>query len=284
MSHCQKIARDNPMECCPYDELFIYYCRGSLPAEISFPRSGFLGAWEEEGDCFLFFGQAADHVVNRFLKTLPAVELIDTYHMTYEQWQGRRLEVVDAGNFLIAPAWYRFEPAVTKPCLWLDPGVVFGNCQHPTTLQCLEAIKRAFARRAPRTVADLGTGTGVLALVCALLGAEKVLAVDLNALAVTTAMKNVRLNDLEQKVLVVRGRADNFMDLPFDLVVSNIHYDVMRQMLAVENCRLPKQYVLSGLFRSQARLIEEQLRRQGVRIVDTWHQDGIWHTFLASNF
>ncbi len=272
------------MDRCPYDELFIYYCRGNLPAEISVPESDFLGAWEEEGDFFLFFGRPAGDAVRRLLESIPSVELIDTYNMSYEQWQGQSLSVVDAGDFFIAPPWHRFDPPASRPCIWLDPGVVFGNCRHPTTLHCLEAVKRAFARRPPRTVADLGTGTGVLALACAFLGAEKVLALDLNPLATATAMGNVRLNRLEEKVLVARGRADNFMDLPFDLVVSNIHYDVMKQMLAAESYRLPKQYVFSGLFRSQARLIEEELGRNGVRIVESWHQDGIWHTFLAENF
>ncbi len=272
------------MDRCPYDDLFIYYFRGSLPYGISFERSGFLGAWEEESDCFLFFRQAADHLVGRLLESCPAVELVDTYRMSYEQWQGKQPEVVDAGDFLIAPPWHRFDPPLDKACIWLDPGLVFGNCQHPTTIHCIAAIRRAFARRNPSRVADLGTGTGVLALAAAFMGGRQVLAVDLNALAASTALRNVRLNRMDDKILVVRGRADNFMDLPFDLVVSNIHYDVMRRMLAAESFRQPKQYIFSGLLRSEARLIEDELRRQAVKIVETWHQDGIWYTFLAETF
>ena len=271
------------MSSCPYSDLFIYYCRGNLTHGPAMGQSGFLGAWEEEGDCFLFFAQPADHIVQCLLKKNPAIELVDTYQMPYEQWQGRPVAIIDVGPFLIAPPWHTFEQPLEKPCLWLDPGVVFGNGQHPTTLHCLEAMKLAFARRRPGRVVDLGTGTGVLALVAAMLGAEKVLAVDLNLLATVVARGNVCRNSLQDRVLVVQGRADKFMDLPFELVVSNIHYDVMALMIEAESFRKPKQFVFSGLFRSQAHTIENRLRQSGARIVETWQKDGIWHTFLAES-
>jgi ribosomal protein L11 methyltransferase len=163
----------------------------------------------------------------------------------------------------------------------LDPGVVFGTGTHPTTRDCLHALERLYSREAPADVLDLGTGTGLLALAAARLGARRTLAVDLNPLCARTAARNVRLNGLAERVLVVRGRAEAFVDLPADLLVANIHFDVMRRLLGSQGFYRKRWFVLSGLLPSEARWVLTQLTAKSVEIIEEWHQEGVWSTFCG---
>jgi ribosomal protein L11 methyltransferase len=128
---------------------------------------------------------------------------------------------------------------------------------------------------------DLGTGTGLLALAAARMGASQVLALDLNRLAVETAHANVHHNGMAGQIVVAQGNAMNFMDIPNDLMVSNIHYAVMRQLIADKGFARQKQFILSGLLRSQAREIAHQLERQPVEIIRKWERNGTWYTFYG---
>ena len=128
---------------------------------------------------------------------------------------------------------------------------------------------------------DLGTGTGLLALAAARLGAKKILAVDLNPLAVKTAQNNVRLNELAAAVLVAQGRAENCIDFTADLVIANIHYDVMRELVRTKGFLLKRRFILSGLLRSEAKVLSEILAKLPVKVQKMWTHDGIWHTFYG---
>jgi ribosomal protein L11 methyltransferase len=132
-------------------------------------------------------------------------------------------------------------------------------------------------------VLDLGTGTGILALAAALLDAEKVLAVDLNPLSVKTARKNVRLNGLEGSIEVVEGLAEDFVEETADLVLANLHHNVLLKLLGTAGFLEKRWYVLSGLLRSQVREIRDQLRERELHVTREWEQEGTWYTLLAKN-
>jgi len=119
----------------------------------------------------------------------------------------------------------------------------------------------------------------VLSLAAARLGSGKVLAVDKNGLAAKTALRNVRLNELSDRVLVVRGAAEDFMDYSADLVIANVHYDVMRHLIRSQRFYNKKWYILSGLLRSEAKEVSSQLPGLPVELKKSWAEDGIWHTF-----
>jgi ribosomal protein L11 methyltransferase len=267
----------------PYQELHIYYLKGRVgPTEALRGSETFIGNWEEEGDAFLFFSQPADAVVHALLKRRPQLTLVDTYQMGYDEWQGGAVEPLSVGDLHIAAPWQVSEAAAADNPILLDPGVVFGTGSHPTTHDCLTALQLAFQRETVASAVDLGTGTGLLALAAAHLGAARVVAVDTNALAAETALKNVRLNRMADRIVVVQGNAKNFIDLACDLMISNIHYAVMRELVETPGFLAHKQYVLSGLLRSQAREIEGVLRRRST-ILRTWERNGIWTTFWGAS-
>jgi ribosomal protein L11 methyltransferase len=266
----------------PYQDLYIYLFKGVLKKnhEVGLGEA-FLGNWIEDDSSFLFFASPADEILGRMLNKYPELELIDNYHFTYEQWQGGRLDRIEVENFVIIPPWEELDPGEGSNRIILDPGVVFGNGLHPTTRDCLRALAYAARKRPFDRVLDFGTGTGILAVAAVLLGAVEVLAIDLNPLCVKTAERNIGLNKLKEKIQVAKGPAVSFFNEVADLVVANIHYDVIQELLVRREFRQRDRLIISGLMRSQAREVRAQLDRIHINVIREWDHDMTWFTVLA---
>jgi ribosomal protein L11 methyltransferase len=269
----------------PDGELYIYYLKGRLKPEKRMFQKNFIGNWEEEGDSILFFSSAANRQIERVLLRQPQLRCIDTYHMTYRQWLGEAFSTFEQGKFRIMPPWESTDAASEASSdtlsIILDPGLVFGTGTHPTTRDCLAALELAARSMHFSTVLDLGTGTGLLALAAARLGSRWAVGVDLNLLAARTARNNVALNQLEDRVAIIQGRAEDIIACKADLVIANIHYDVMRHLINSRGFPAKRHFILSGLMRSEAKDIVDRLARLPVVILKQWTRDGIWHTYYG---
>jgi len=265
----------------PDSDLYIYYLAGRLPPQAGIPDDNYIGNWEEEGFSFLFFRGPSERTVTRLVAAHPHLRLLDNYQMTYAEWQGGRIEPVRIGRFLLWPPWIEAVPEKGTIDIILDPGVVFGTGTHPTTTDCLVAIDRVCTTERIEGMLDLGTGTGVLALAAAKLGCSQALAVDCNYLAAVTTLGNVRHNHMEERILVVNGRAEQHLDYPADLLVANIHYDVMQHLIRSPGFLVKPWFILSGMLRSDAKRISDYLANRPVTILEQWSRDGIWHTILG---
>lgn len=265
----------------PDSMLHIYYIEGRISKDTKIINTNYIGTWEEDDFSFLFFQQPARETVKKLLQSSPDLTLIDTYEMTYEQWQGGKTGPSQIGSFLLTPPW--FTPPAEEPStvITLDPGVVFGNGLHPTTRDCLQAIEIACSGQKVETMLDLGTGTGVLALAAVKRGCRKALAVDFNYLAAQTARKNVLLNDLQGNIVVINGQAEPFTEVATDLLVANIHYDIMKDIIRSRGFLKQKWFVLSGLLASEARKVEAFLKDQPVVLLHRWGQNSTWNTILG---
>ncbi|MCP4350360.1 MAG: methyltransferase [Desulfobacterales bacterium] len=274
-------------DCSPLNDLYIYYIQGDAEHYTETAWDDFIGNWKEDNFSFLFFSRPSHDKVEKLLKLRPELILLDHYHMTYEEWQGGKVEPFKIGSFFISPPWNTQEAEDKRAGsdsefhIVLDPGVVFGTGTHPTTRDCLELLEQVCSEENIETVLDLGTGTGLLAIAAASMGCPRTVAVDYNFLAAKTARKNTVLNRLEHKILVARGKAEDFTDYPADLFVANIHYDVMKHLVNSEGFLCKKWFILSGLLRSQARDVAFKLSQLPVTILKQQEQDGIWHTFLG---
>ena len=268
----------------PYEDLFIYHLKGAVNEQEELALGEhFQGNWVEGDASFLFFSVPSLENVLSLIEQRSDMELIEDYHFTYEQWQGSTLKPLLIAHFLIHPPWEEVDTDDNKTGIILDPGMVFGTGLHPTTQDCLKAIVHLREKSALGRVLDLGTGTGILALAAALLGAEKVMAVDLNPLSVKTAQRNVRLNGLGGSIEVVKGLAEDFVDEKADLVVANLHHTVIVKLLNRPGFLEKSWYVISGLLRSQVREIRYQLSERGLHVTREWEQEGTWYTLLVRN-
>lgn len=274
----------------PYEDLHIYYMEGRVPEQVLADTPTFIGTWEEDGFSFVFFSAAAEADITALLHAYPHLSLIDRFQMPYDDWQGGRVTAFRAGCFHVKPPWETdpaaaaFEPKIVgEIALWLDPGVVFGTGTHPTTRDCLAALEILYRETGIDTVLDLGTGTGILAVAAAGLGSTRVLAVDFNRLAVKTAQHNVQLNGFANQILPVHGRAEELVACPAELLMANVHFEVMKVILPSAGFQAKRHWILSGLLRSEAREAENLLNRGGGRILKRWTRDNIWYTYLGHN-
>jgi len=274
----------DPTARAPYDKLFIYYLSGR-PSQEPIECDAYIGTWQEEDSAFVFFHQKADNVVHRIVSSQPELKWIDSFEMSYDQWQGEPLGRRELGAFVIVPGWdaEAIGERVRPNEILMDPGVVFGNGAHPTTQDCLEAISLAIQREPLSSAVDLGTGTGILALAAWKQGMRPIVAVDFNRLAIRTAAANFRLNGAHSDILPLHARAEDCMDLEVDLLIANIHFSVMKSLIESPGFVRKRQFVLSGLLRSEARHIEDMLSRLPVRVLNRWQRDGIWHTLWGSS-
>jgi ribosomal protein L11 methyltransferase len=142
------------------------------------------------------------------------------------------------------------------------PAMAFGTGQHASTLGCLLAIEDAFDNEpAPSSVLDVGTGSGILAIAAARLGARRVLAVDVDPVAVEAAAGNVSRNDVEA-IVTLRCGSIEAADGRYSLVVANLYSDLLRAMFEAFAARAEAcgRCVVSGLLDSDV----EAVRRAAV--------------------
>lgn len=282
----QNVMMEDPHRC-PYDRLFIYYLSGRAKTDARPMGDAFIGNWIEDGFSFLFFSRACDETVDGLLASQVELTLLDRYTMGYEEWLGEKPAPFHIGRFTVSPPWEPadrlFLPGFGAWHILLDPGVVFGTGTHPTTRDCLELMEAVCKQHRVDRALDLGCGTGLLSLAAARLRCQKILAVDFNALAVKTTFNNVRLNGLQDRIMVVQGLAEDMVAIRADLLIANIHYEVMEKILRAPGFTDKPYFILSGLLKTQARNVEAILSDLPVTILEARNQQGIWHTFLGKS-
>jgi ribosomal protein L11 methyltransferase len=264
----------------PPDRLYIYYLQGRVQSSL-FPDQDCLGTWEEGELSFVFFSSPALDRVQSRIGARGDLSLVDHFQMSYIEWQGGRMSSFSTGPLTVIPAW---EPDCSAPGqmpILLDPGVVFGSGLHPTTRDCLRALTRISPHRNDATALDMGTGSGVLAVAAARMGWGRVVACDLNPLAVRTAAGNIRRNGVQDRVLPYVGRADQVGCRHVDLVMANIHFDAMQTLVGLECFAGCRAFILSGLLPSQMTVISDTLTSSGRHIQETFSRDGTWQTCLG---
>lgn len=197
----------------------------------------------------------------------------------------------------IKPTWEEYTPSREgELIIEIDPGMAFGTGTHPTTALCLKALDGAIS--GGEQVIDVGTGSGILAIGAIKLGADRVLAVDLDPVAVKNAGENVALNKLEAVIetresdlLGVLNEGDivakdnvraNQVKPPVDIVVANILAEIILLFLDdVMNVLKPGGiYICSGIYKNKELAVEAGLLAAGFEIVDKLRQEE-WIAFVA---
>ncbi|OIP49702.1 MAG: ribosomal protein L11 methyltransferase [Desulfobacterales bacterium CG2_30_60_27] len=194
-------------------------------------------------------------------------------------WKERYKPVRIGSRLIVRPSWEAVSAARGEIVVAIDPGMAFGTGLHATTQLALELLETCFAGSgpAPARILDVGTGTGILAITAALLGAQAVTATDLDPDAVHAARENARLNGVGERVTVL---ACDIADLagPFDLVIANITHDVLLELAPHLNRLLATdgELIVTGLLTGWqtddlAHAFEELgLRRRDTRCRDEW--------------
>ena len=151
---------------------------------------------------------------------LPAPEFRELAEEDWANAWKKHYHVVRIGQrIVIKPPWQEHKRQPDEVVIELDPGMAFGTGLHPTTRMCLQAVEEHL--KPGDRVLDLGTGSGILAIAAAKLGAGSVLALDNDPLAVRTALSNAKSNEVQNVVTAELGSLDKAAG-EFDLVLVNI--------------------------------------------------------------
>jgi ribosomal protein L11 methyltransferase len=189
------------------------------------------------------------------------------------QWK-RTISVLHlTPHLVIKPSWKEYAGKEGEVVLEMDPGLAFGTGLHPTTQLCARALQEYL--RPGMRVLDLGTGTGILALAAAKLGAARVDALDIDATAVTVARRNALANGVAGTVRVREGSLAD-VSATYDLILVNI---LTRVIIAMDRAGLAERLapgarvVVSGVLAEQATEVVEALEEEGLAFEELFQRD-----------
>ncbi len=259
--------------------LFVYEINGDPGRDLPTAPQSLVGVWNEDELAYIFFTRSEDEYVNSLL-VAKGLAVNSRHEVDYKDWQtGLPASGVIAGGVsFVAPNHLNPPP----DAIILDPSVVFGDGTHPTTVSCLQSLKKITTSWNISSLLDLGTGTAVLALAGARMGIHCILAVDKNRLAVATARQNVNANALSEIIQIREGEARIFIDEPFDVVAANLPFHVLRELSALRGTSLHKFWIISGISKDQGNLLETLFGEQGYSKLD-YHDDHPWVTFTMAH-
>ncbi|HXG65691.1 MAG TPA: 50S ribosomal protein L11 methyltransferase [Blastocatellia bacterium] len=197
-----------------------------------------------------------------------------------QKWK-EGFEPVNIGDrLIIAPSWKRPEASAGRAVIQIDPGMAFGTGTHETTRLCLEAIE---AHWRGGSLLDVGTGTGILAIAAAKLApGSRIIAIDIDPLAVEVARENVAINGVSDSITVSEGQPRDFTGRAFDMVVANLTAEVIIALMDdLAQCLAPAgKMILSGILVTLAAGVEQALRTAGLTVSER-RDAGEWAAFVA---
>lgn len=186
---------------------------------------------------------------------------------------------IRAGKVIIVPDWIAYSPQNDDEVIvTMDPGMAFGTGEHETTRLCLQYLQQSDL--AGLKIADVGTGSGILAIAAVKLGADRVDAFDIDEIAVKAARANASANRVSDRVAV--ELADLLSDAreKYDLVIANITADILIQLsgqlrsyLKTGGCA-----IVSGIIHARAKDVERGFEENGFAI-ESLATDGEWRAY-----
>jgi ribosomal protein L11 methyltransferase len=206
------------------------------------------------------------------IKPLPEPSYRELEEADWENaWRERYHPIPIGDKLLIVPPWYEIDSGDRKPLL-IEPGMAFGTGTHPTTQLCLRLIESRLKSRA--SMIDLGCGSGILSIAAALLGAARVLALDIDPAAVEITRLNAEQNGVADKIIARQGSFEKMADLmdefnitSTELLVANILANVLSTMIddgLGDFVTADGSLILSGILDEQLPDLLAKARKQGL--------------------
>ncbi|MEL7567951.1 MAG: 50S ribosomal protein L11 methyltransferase [Dehalobacterium sp.] len=183
-------------------------------------------------------------------------------------------------RIVVKPSWEDYQEQKGDLIVEMDPGMAFGTGNHPTTAMCIRALEEYIFPRC--SVLDIGTGSGILSVTAAKLGAGKVLAVDHDPVSIDATRENVALNGVGDLVSVMQGDLASKIEEKVDIIVANIIADVIIRLIPQTLSLLDKNsiFIASGIIKERLPDVEEALKENSFLIEKVLHE-GEWVVVIA---
>jgi ribosomal protein L11 methyltransferase len=206
-----------------------------------------------------------------------------------ETWK-EHYDIEKVGAVVVRPAWREYTALAGETVISLDPGMAFGTGQHPTTRMCIQGLQDIRKERGTGNkeeglgkVLDLGSGSGILAIVAVALGADWVLATDTEEQAVQASVENAALNGMSDRITVRPGSMDAVGDDgPFDVILANINAAAVSSLAAAMASEMkPGAWLFAGgVINEREAMARSALEAAGLRIGRVM-AEGDWRTFVC---
>jgi ribosomal protein L11 methyltransferase len=173
-----------------------------------------------------------------------------------ENWKRFFKPVQVTSRFVVIPPWSKVRLKKGQMAIVITPGMAFGTGTHATTILCILALEDRLGKKG-LSVLDVGTGSGILSIVAAKLGAKEVRGIDIDGVAVENARENVEKNRVSNLVTIRKGSIGS-LHKKFNVVVANMDLKSLRRMRKPILSHLKKQgyLILSGILEGE---------REGIR-------------------
>ena len=178
----------------------------------------------------------------------------------------------------VVPSWIEYSPKPDEIIITLDPGCAFGTGTHQTTQLCMKALEKYMNPQ--DKVADIGTGSGILAILAMKLGASEAYGCDIDDTVIEVCYKNAKVNNVECKFEL--NTADK-LNNEYDFICANILHNVLAEImpdlkkLMKDNAKL----ALSGILDEKKDVVLDAIKDNGLKIIDTISQDQ-WVSFVVT--
>ena len=179
----------------------------------------------------------------------------------------------------IVPTWIDYSPKkVDEIIINLDPGCAFGTGTHQTTQLCMKALEKYFT--SGQTMADIGMGSGILAILAKKMGANKVYGCDNDDTVIEVAKDNAKLNNVDCEFEL--GTADK-INQKYDFICANILHNVLFDIMGdLKNLMHDgSKMSLSGILIEKAPIVLDAIKRENLKIIDEITQDQ-WTSFVVT--
>lgn len=199
-----------------------------------------------------------------------------------ENWKKHYKPFRIGSHLVVKPTWEPYEVQEGDLIIELDPGMAFGTGTHETTNMCMELLEKHL--RDGVRVVDVGTGSGILAIAAAKLGATEVLAIDIDPSAVKVAKENVALNNVSEHVHVVEGDLVKGEAMPCELAVANIVADAICMLAGPMTRHLlgGGHLICSGIIREREQDVLNAAKAAGYQVQDRLEK-GEWVALCLRN-
>lgn len=184
-------------------------------------------------------------------------------------------------KLLIRPTWEDEYDSAGRKVLHIEPGLAFGTGSHPTTKLCLETLEKYIDEHS--TVLDIGCGSGILSIASLLLGAKTAFGVDIDSLAVKTAIANAKENDLdESRFTAVQGNLSDKVNGKYSVVVANIVADIIMEFNKEVADFLDDDgvYITGGIIENREEEVLFSFAQNGFEVKERFEEKG-WLVFVV---
>lgn len=209
--------------------------------------------------------QVASKFIDAEIRTIDDADWKEKYK---EQFKALAL----TENIVVCPSWEEV-PKGDYKIISLDPGMAFGTGDHATTSMCAQLMEKWGCEG--KKVLDVGTGSGILAIGAALMGAGDVLGIDIDDDAVAVAHENVAKNGCSDKIKIVKGDLTEGVDYEADLVVANIIAELVIELAKdiKKHLKPGGPFICSGILVEKSEMVTNALLDLGFQVDDIFMSD-----------